>query len=167
MDLNWSLDHLSFRETTTLRAHHWALTTDNISHTETKGTTTSKTTPGQGVGSYAIRLSLPAKYGENRAQEEGYWNMPQWANKKENERNQQYEIGWPEDHVASLLSLYAYVLGWYTPLSRAIIRRSNVSERHSRFMKSRSGCTFCWSEVEGRCQHRSNGRHPIRVRLQS
>jgi len=22
------------------------------------------------------------KYGENRAQEEGYWNMPRWASKK-------------------------------------------------------------------------------------
>jgi hypothetical protein len=51
---------------------------------------TSNTTPGWCVGSYAIRLSLPAKYGENRAQEEGYRNVPQWAaeaKKKKKNRN--------------------------------------------------------------------------------
>jgi len=59
MDLRSILNHLTMKKM--ISKYHWTATIDNMDHIEQKAQQCQNTTPGKGVGSYAIRLSLPAK----------------------------------------------------------------------------------------------------------
>jgi hypothetical protein len=129
----------STKTTKTTLEHHWTFTIDN--------------TGGINTGTTLSRSHLKKVYGQEFMQYDYFYqqNMEKIDHKKgieaclneqgrkTSEGRQQYEIGNP--YTVSPRSCACMHMFWdgIRPLFWAVIHRSSVSERRSRFKKSRSG----------------------------